>query len=675
MSTRLRYSKGYQFFDGNGNPLAFGNLYYYIADTTTPQNTYSDSAGAIPNANPIVLDGSGRLQVDVYLSSTEEYKEVLATSSVTESPSPYNNIVRATSIVVFTGDSGPGGTSGLVPAPAGETRSQTSFSKRAEPGLLHRPAADQASTLGVATGTPPALGGVAVTGSVSVNGYGIPSLISSNTTINVATTGGDFTTVQAALASLDNIVLGAETFITISVADGTYAESGPIIMAGPYGRNINIQGKNTYETNIISVQSSSGSSQNWTIVLNVSSVENISANDYISIYAPSGGILPTYLAGCFKITNVDAVNTRITIASTHRASSAPSGAVTASGLVYKAILSFTGTDGICVWEGGTSLNLSNLAVVGTAVGNGISIQDVGRLYVGSVTSSGGDSVSGTNGYIGVVGFYNGVLALYNSEINDGAIHVSGAAYNGFLIDYGSVVNSTAIATGNSQYGFYATRGGYISLSSGAISSGNYRGFVADNAGNIYAPSSYATGNVNTGYVATDPSYIYNSGSTGGTAAGNGYADLLSLVSKVHIVPANVSADTPIQFFSQGYTGLATDHSFTVEQWSGGVCIRDDSSSSPTFNFGRNGTNDHVFQFQNHGASSTPLTVNTATGSVIVGSAALARSATGGFLYIPTCAGVPTGVPTAQTGTVPIIYDTIDNKLYVYRGGAWAGVAI
>lgn len=66
MITRLRYPKGYQFFDANGLPLALGNLYYYVAGTTTPQDTYSDSAGTIMNTNPIVLDGSGRLDVDVH---------------------------------------------------------------------------------------------------------------------------------------------------------------------------------------------------------------------------------------------------------------------------------------------------------------------------------------------------------------------------------------------------------------------------------------------------------------------------------------------------------------------------------------------------------------------------------------------------------------------------------
>ncbi len=119
MITRLRYPKGYQFLNGDGSPLALGNLYYYVAGTTTALDTYSDSAGAVPNTNPIQLDGSGRLVVDVYLGSSTNYKEVLMTapaSSVTVSPWPDDNIPSATG--VFTGDSGSGGAIGLVPAPA-----------------------------------------------------------------------------------------------------------------------------------------------------------------------------------------------------------------------------------------------------------------------------------------------------------------------------------------------------------------------------------------------------------------------------------------------------------------------------------------------------------------------------------------------------------------------------
>ena len=57
--------------------------------------------------------------------------------------------------------------------------------------------------------------------------------------------------------------------------------------------------------------------------------------------------------------------------------------------------------------------------------------------------------------------------------------------------------------------------------------------------------------------------------------------------------------------------------------------------------------------------------------IVAATAALATSATDNFLYIPTCAGTPTGTPTTQTGTSPFLYDTTNDKLYIYSGG-WKG---
>jgi hypothetical protein len=60
-----------------------------------------------------------------------------------------------------------------------------------------------------------------------------------------------------------------------------------------------------------------------------------------------------------------------------------------------------------------------------------------------------------------------------------------------------------------------------------------------------------------------------------------------------------------------------------------------------------------------------------SGNIVAGaSAALATNATNGFLYVPTCAGTPTGVPTAITGMAPIVVDTTNNKLYFYSNAAW-----
>jgi hypothetical protein len=62
-------------------------------------------------------------------------------------------------------------------------------------------------------------------------------------------------------------------------------------------------------------------------------------------------------------------------------------------------------------------------------------------------------------------------------------------------------------------------------------------------------------------------------------------------------------------------------------------------------------------------------------NVVVSNAALATNATGGFLYIPTCAGAPSGTPTSYTGRVPIVFDSTNNQLYIYDGSWLKTVAL
>lgn len=108
-----------------------------------------------------------------------------------------------------------------------------------------------------------------------------------------------------------------------------------------------------------------------------------------------------------------------------------------------------------------------------------------------------------------------------------------------------------------------------------------------------------------------------------------------------------------------------------------------SAGNWTFNGGRGtgtGTGSDII-FQVAPAGSTGSTQNTLvqtlrltqSKSVVVGSSALATNATDGFLYVPSCAGVPTGTPTAQTGTIPIVVDSTNNKMYIYSGGAWVAL--
>lgn len=118
----------------------------------------------------------------------------------------------------------------------------------------------------------------------------------------------------------------------------------------------------------------------------------------------------------------------------------------------------------------------------------------------------------------------------------------------------------------------------------------------------------------------------------------------------------------------------------VSAGSSQIRVKDGVNATAYYDFGRDGT-DGFFGFS--GAQTTysgyKWSVNAGTevmritndGNIVAGkSVALATTATNGFLYVPTCAGLPTGTPTAITGMAPIVVDTTNNKLYFYSNGAW-----
>ena len=97
---------GWQFFDNNGVPLAGGLIYTYEAGTTTPQATYTTSAGTIAHTNPIVLNSAGRVPGGEIWLLSANYKFVLQTSAAVLIAT-YDNITSGGGVPVisnFTGD-------------------------------------------------------------------------------------------------------------------------------------------------------------------------------------------------------------------------------------------------------------------------------------------------------------------------------------------------------------------------------------------------------------------------------------------------------------------------------------------------------------------------------------------------------------------------------------------
>lgn len=87
-----------QFFDDDGNPLAFGKITSYRAGTSTPATTYS-SADGTENTNPTVLDAAGR---GIFYLGPLSYK--MAVTNADDVPigsSPYDPV---TSVAVTASD-------------------------------------------------------------------------------------------------------------------------------------------------------------------------------------------------------------------------------------------------------------------------------------------------------------------------------------------------------------------------------------------------------------------------------------------------------------------------------------------------------------------------------------------------------------------------------------------
>jgi len=74
---------GTQFFNAAGTVLSGGKIYQYTAGTTTLTATYTDSTGATPNANPIILDSAGRYSAQIWFTAGTNYKLVLTDSTGT----------------------------------------------------------------------------------------------------------------------------------------------------------------------------------------------------------------------------------------------------------------------------------------------------------------------------------------------------------------------------------------------------------------------------------------------------------------------------------------------------------------------------------------------------------------------------------------------------------------
>jgi hypothetical protein len=327
--------------------------------------------------------------------------------------------------------------------------------------------------------------------------------ISTNTTYYVSqATGNDTTgdgsallpwkTIDKALEVLTpfRVLPGIE--LTIQCDDGTYGSTDPI---STYPSGVKIKGKNVYTKTMSSIQSSAGAPGNYTVVLNLDSVTDITTSDYAIIGGATGGTNPEYIRGVFDITNVDVANTRITVASTNY-KGVPSGAVSGSVAIIKFITSFVGVSGI-VSLSDKKISLENCVIKGdnTAGTFGLFAQQQGIIVADTLC-----------------GVYNfgarGVLCQGNGVIDATSLMVSGNGGQGISAQgQGRIIAETAVVSGNADNGFDATHHASILADSGVSVGNNSNGVFASFNAEINGKSLLIKGNTTSGINCTQQATI------------------------------------------------------------------------------------------------------------------------------------------------------------------------
>lgn len=342
-------------------------------------------------------------------------------------------------------------------------------------------------------------------------------------------------------------------------------------------------------------------------------------------------------------------------------------------------------------SGSVDFNMAAIDSLTLRLGPSNAWYEVGR----SPASSGGGGGTTINPSNGVLPYRSSATVFSDSPISTSAgtnISISGfstgskfISTNGFATPGGGLVNATAVtlfnAAGNVTAGFNNSTAAGSSTTLKAGTGG--QSFILFNSGNIDAGSFDSNQVFNAFYGIKAASLVLTNALQvlyGGTGT-NGFGTLAGQIPFYNQSTGNLDSDDGRFAYYKNVqqlnlNRLVANGSAQISLYENdiGTTLNLDSRSARHFNtdftfetVGGSGNTGHRTFFVNNGVTNLTISIDYST---LIGDGTTTTTRSNMWLYIPTTAGTPTGVPHTETGTVPLEYDTSNLHLNVYSGAAW-----
>lgn len=323
---------------------------------------------------------------------------------------------------------------------------------------------------------------VAVIGSGvdALNTHVADTILTSDLTLDIPT---DYSTIQAALDSLDNTFIPPDVSVYIVLPDGITSITSEINVNHRQGNRIFIQGQTPVNKTISSVGAVTGSAGNWSVPITVVNLgTDASIGDFVIVNGTTGTGNHQVHRGIWEVVGI---NTDIvTLKNTCQESTFPTTTLTGGTL---SILSSTVT---CVGCGFINIDdahlggMSNFGIIGDATA-GMSGIDVSRGTVQFTDKLGSTGFeNGLNVGSGGVAFTS-TTAIFAVNNNVYGMKISGK-FDGAYTD----------ANGNSHSGFYAYGGTINVADAKLIACGNVNGLNSVSGGLINTTNEVVSENTN-----------------------------------------------------------------------------------------------------------------------------------------------------------------------------------